>query len=105
MYHFSLLYPGTMDILLFDTKNQTYIIADYKTNRDLFKNFQGQTMLAPFEYKLDRPFSHYEIQLSYYQILIEQILGITVSRRIVVYLGLDGEFTMYDCEDVRHLLN
>ena len=94
-----------MDILLFDTKNQTYIIADYKTNRDLFKNFQGQTMLGPFEYKWDRPFSHYEIQLSYYQILIEQILGITVSRRIVVYLGLDGEFTMYDCEDVRHLLN
>ena len=62
-------------------------------------------MLGPFEYKLDMPFSHYEIQLSYYQILIEQILGITVSRRIVVYLGLDGEFTMYDCEDVRHLLN
>ena len=105
MYHFSLLYPGTMDILLFDTKNQTYIIADYKTNKDLFKNFQGQTMLGPFEYKLDRPFSHYEIQLSYYQILIEQILGITVSRRIVVYLGLDGEYKMYDCEDVRHLLN
>lgn len=41
MYHFSLLYPGTMNILLFDTKNQTYIIADYKTNKDLFKNLSG----------------------------------------------------------------
>lgn len=105
MYHKEKGYAGTADILLFDTMNQTYIIADYKTNKNLFKNFQGKTMINGFEHKLDMPFSHYEIQLSHYQILVEQVMGIKVSRRIVIHLEMDGNYKMYDCEDVRHLLN
>ena len=105
MYHKEKGYAGTADILLFDTMNQTYIIADYKTNKDLFKNFMGKKMINGFEHKFDMPFSHYEIQLSHYQILVEQIHGIKVSRRIVIHLQMDGNYKMYDCEDVRHLLN
>ena len=105
MYHKTKGYAGTADILLFDTMNQTYIIADYKTNKDLFKNFMGKKMINGFEHKFDMPFSHYEIQLSHYQILLEQVMGIKVSRRIVIHLQMDGEYKMYDCEDVRHLLN
>ena len=89
MYHKEKRYAGTADILLFDTMNQTYIIADYKTNKDLFKNFMGKKMINGFEHKFDMPFSRYEIQLSHYQILVEQIHGIKVSRRIVIHLQMD----------------
>ncbi len=104
MYHFEKLYAGTADIILFDTKNQTYIIADYKTNKDLFKNYKGQTMLKPFENLLDNPLNHYVIQLSYYQILLEQV-GVKVSERVIIWLGLDGNYSLYKTEDVTNILN
>jgi len=100
MYHLQQFFGGTADLLLFDTRTQTYVIADYKTNKDLHKNFMGKRMLPPFGHLLDCPLSHYKIQLSYYQILLEQVHGIEVSRRVVVYLGLDGEYSLYDCEDL-----
>ena len=104
MYHFTKLFGGTADILLFDTKKQEYIIADYKTNADLFKNYNSKMLLKPFENKLDCPFSHYEIQLSLYQIMLEQI-EVKVSRRIIVHLKMDETFLMYDTEDLREKLN
>ena len=103
MYHFQYLFAGTADIILFDTKNQTYIIADYKTNKDLFKNFKGKTMLAPFTALLDCPLNHYVVQLSYYQILLEQI-GVKVTKRVIIWLGLDGQFTCINTDDVSGIL-
>lgn len=108
MYHFKKMFAGTADIILYDTKREEYIIADYKTNNDLFKNHQGQKMLAPFQYLLDTPFSHYELQLSYYQIMLEQT-GVPVSRRIIVYLQKDGEYKMFDTknltEPIKEIIN
>lgn len=98
-------YAGTMDILLYDTIENVYFIADYKTNKDIFKNFDCKPMVNGFEHKIDMAYSHYEIQLSYYQKMIEQINGIKVTRRLIIYLKMDGNFDMYDCDDVRHLLN
>ena len=98
MYHFKKMFAGTADIILYDTSNDSYIIADYKTNKDLFKNYQKQKMLAPFEDMLDSPYSHYSLQLSFYQLLLEQI-GVKVSKRILVYLTVDGECEMYPTVD------
>ena len=39
MYHLKKMYAGTADIILFNTKTEKYIIADYKTTKDLFKKF------------------------------------------------------------------
>jgi ATP-dependent exoDNAse (exonuclease V) beta subunit len=103
MYHFKYLFAGTADIILFDTKTQSYIIADYKTNKDLFKNYKNKTMLAPFEALLDCPLNHYVVQLSYYQILLEQI-GVRVSKRIIIWLGLDGKFTTIQTDDVTSII-
>jgi hypothetical protein len=103
MYHFKHLFAGTADIILFDTKTQTYIIADYKTNKDLFKNYMGKTMTGPFSHLLDMPLNHYVIQLSYYQLLLEQV-GVKVSRRVIIWLGLDGNYQLFDTEDVTDIL-
>lgn len=103
MYHFKHLFAGTADIILFDTKTQTYIIADYKTNKDLLKNYKGKTMLGPFSHLLDNPLNHYAIQLSYYQLLLEQV-GVKVSKRIIIWLGLDGNYQLFNTEDVTDIL-
>lgn len=103
MYHKDYMFAGTGDILLYNTKTGYYIIGDYKTNKDLFKNFQGQTMKGPFTFLLDMPLNHYQLQLSFYQILFEQI-GFNVESRKVIWLKPDGEYEMYDTEDYTEVL-
>ena len=85
---------GTADILLYNTITKKLIIADYKTNKDLFKNFQKKTMLAPFTNLLDMPFNHYAIQFSLYQLLLEE-KGFEVEDRVLVWLLPDGTYNLY----------
>lgn len=104
MYHLLYYWPGTCDFILFDRVTRTFIIGDYKTNEDLFKNHRDKTLLSPFEYMLDCPYNHYQIQLSYYQILIEQIPGIQVSDRQLIYLKADGNYKIYNTFDYSKIL-
>ena len=85
MYHKSLYYAGTCDFILYDTVLKGFIIGDYKSNKDLFKNFKEKKLLYPFDLMLDQPFSKYEIQLTLYQILLSQ-LNIPVVDRWIVWL-------------------
>lgn len=104
MYHKEHLFAGTADILLYNLLTEEYIIADYKTNIDLFKNFRGKKMKGVFMNFLDNPFNHYQIQLSLYQILLEQVKGIQVSARKIIWLKDDGEYEMYDAENYTQIL-
>lgn len=98
MYHRDYDFAGTADIPLWNKKTQTAIIADYKTNKDLFKNFKGQKMKPPFGHLLDNPFNKYQVQLSFYQILLEQT-GIKVSSRKLIWLKKDATYELFDTED------
>lgn len=104
MYHLKHLYAGTADILLYNTETNKFIIGDYKTNKDLFKNFAGELMLPPFRGLLNTPYNQYQLQLSYYQILLEQIEGFEVSYRKLVWLRPNGEYELYDTDDYSELL-
>lgn len=86
---------GTADIILFNNRTGKFIIADYKTNIDLFKNYKGKKMLPPFNDLLDQPMSKYEIQLSIYQHLFEQS-GFEVEQRKIIWLREDGTFETYN---------
>ena len=103
MYHKEFMYAGTGDILLYNTVTDTFIIGDYKTNKDLFKNYKKKKMLPPFDNLLDMPFSKYQLQLSFYQILFEQI-GLKVSSRKVIWLKPDGNYEMYETQDYTEVL-
>lgn len=103
MYHKDYLFAGTGDILLYNKITGHYIIGDYKTNKDLFKNFKGQKMLSLFDDLLDMPLNHYQLQLSFYQILFEQI-GLKVEGRKIIWLKPEGEYEMYDTEDYTGIL-
>jgi len=98
MYHKKYYYSGTSDLIIYDTFTDTYIIADYKTNSNLFKNFAEQKLLYPFDELLDSPYSKYELQLSFYQILLEQT-GIKVSERWLIWVKEDGEYEIYKTND------
>ncbi len=100
MYHKHLFFAGTADLLLYNTKTNTYIIADYKTNEDLFKNYNGKRMIKMFSHLYDNPFNHYQIQLSLYQILFEQISpSYEVGMRTIIWLLPDGNYQLYNTDD------
>ncbi len=103
MYHKIYKFAGTGDILLYNSKTGNYIIADWKTNKNIFKNYKGQRMLEPFSNLLDMPLNLYQLQLSYYQLMFEQT-GLKVENRKVVWLRPDGTYQMYDCEDYTVIL-
>lgn len=102
MYHPVYGYAGTSDFELGDTRDNSLVIGDYKTNENLFKSY-GKTMLRPFTMLDDTPYNHYQIQFSYYQILLEQ-LGYKVSARMLVWLKHDGTHEVFYTTDYSKVL-
>lgn len=98
MYHFERMFGGTADIILYNTETKKFIIADYKTNEDLFKNFNEQKLKAPFHYKLNNAYNKYQIQFSLYQILFEQT-GFEVEKRCLIWLKNNATYEMFFTED------
>lgn len=85
-------FAGTMDIPLKVIGKDEYIIDDYKTNGDLFKAYDN--LKPPFEYLESSPYNKYQLQLSYYQIMLEEI-GLKIVDRRVVYLKADGTYKIF----------
>tara|TARA_R110000744_G_scaffold113147_5_gene212037 strand:- start:9484 stop:10218 length:735 start_codon:yes stop_codon:yes gene_type:complete len=92
------VFAGTADILLYNTKTGTFIIADYKTNEKLFKNFNGKKLIGIFKDLLENNFNKYQIQFSTYQLLFEQT-GYKASSRKLVWLFKDGTYKIFDTDD------
>lgn len=91
VYSEPLKFAGTFDNLFYCTERDGVIITDYKTNEDLYKNFKNQRMLEPFDFLLDTPLHNYELQLSMYQIPLEDI-GLKVVNRFIIWLKPDGTY-------------
>jgi len=94
---------GTADLMFYDTKRDNIILRDYKTNLDLFKNYKGKRLLAPFDDLEDSPFNKYQLQLSLYQILFEQT-GFKIDNRALVWVKPDGSYKIYQTNDYRDRL-
>lgn len=103
MYHKEKFYAGTADLILYNLQSEKFIIGDYKTNKDLFKNYKNQKLTGRFCNFLDTPFNKYQLQLSYYQILLEQT-GVQVSNRKLIWLLPDGNYNLYECQDLTQYL-
>jgi hypothetical protein len=86
-------YAGTMDLPLevVGQENQ-FVVADYKTNGDLFKAYDY--MYAPFEYLESSPYNKYQLQLSYYQIMLEEAKLEIVDRHLI-HLKADETFQVF----------
>ena len=94
---------GTADIICYNLKTKKLKILDYKTNKDLFKNYKEQKMLPPFDNFLDCSFNMYKLQLSMYQYFIEQT-GYEVESRTLIWLKPDGTYETHKIESVKDTL-
>lgn len=103
MYHKDLKFAGTCDDIYLNTKTNKFIITDYKTNLDLFKNYMGKTLLFPFDHLLDCPYSKYILQLSFYKELFEQT-GFEVESLKIIWLKTDS-YTVYEVTPINNILN
>lgn len=97
MYSITFKFAGTADLIVADKMLRTIVIFDYKTNKDLFKTFGY--LKAPFEFLEMHPYNKYQLQLSYYHLIFEEMTGIKVSERVLVYLKADGTYINYSLED------
>lgn len=111
-YNKKLNYSGTFDMLFYydaelDGKSADksgFVIFDYKTNKDLYKNFQEKKLLPPFQELLDMPCNLYKLQLSLYQLNLEQ-LGFKVIGRRLIWLRPDGEYDKIPLESYTRVLS
>jgi hypothetical protein len=101
-------YAGTFDILFYydaeligkSSANNGLMVMDWKTNRDLYKNFKEQKLLEPFHELLDMPLSIYKLQLSLYENALYKI-GMKVVGRRILWLKPDGEYEKINLESYR----
>jgi CBS domain containing-hemolysin-like protein len=70
------------------------------TNKDLYKNFNSQTLLPPFHELLDMPLSTYKLQLSLYENALYKI-GLKVIGRRLLWLKPNGEYEKINLESFR----
>lgn len=103
MYHFQNMFGGTADIILYNLKTDKFIIADYKTNEDIFKNYRSKKLKAPFKDLLESAYNKYQLQFSLYQILFEQT-GFEVEKRVLIWLKPDGTYQAYETDDYTEIL-
>lgn len=94
-------YAGTLDILLQHKETKQFFIGDYKTNENLFKNFGY--MNYPVDYLENHSYNHYQMQLSFYQIFLQEI-GIPIQGRKLIHLKEDATFSVYDTYDYSEIL-
>ena len=94
-------YCGTFDILFYykdptNDENSGLCIFDFKTNKELRKDFSrenGKFLLPPFGDLYEEPLSYYTLQLSCYQLPLEDI-GLKVIARRIVWLKDDGSYEL-----------
>ena len=80
---------GSIDVLARDTKNDTYIIIDWKTSKSINKSsFGGRMGIHPItSHLMDCKYVHYSMQLSLYRYLIEEFYGIKISNLLIAHLN------------------
>lgn len=101
MYCVSKGIAGTADIILLNKETGKFVIADYKTNKNIYKNYNGKKLKVPFNDMFDSPFDKYTIQLSLYQILFE-LTGYEVEERFLIWLKPDSSYEVLPTQDVRN---
>ena len=104
-------YAGTFDILFYykdphNAASSGLIIWDFKTNKELQKEYSrinNRVLKPPFVDLYDEPLSLYTLQLSAYQLPLEDI-GLKVIARRVIWLKDDGTYEIYRLRDVTKVL-
>jgi len=88
VYSEELELAGTIDMLLYDNKDKSYKILDWKTNNKLslssFNKKMGTHKAA--SHLEDCNFNHYSLQLSLYRYLLEKYYKLKVTGTAIIHL-------------------
>lgn len=103
MYSKKYRFAGTADLILWDNLTQTVVIVDYKTNEDLFKVWKW--LKSPFDFLESHPYNKYQIQLSLYQLIFEEMVGLKVSNRLLIHLKEDTTHRVWPLIDFTDTLH
>ncbi len=98
---------GTFDMLYYydgegDESKAGFIILDYKTNGNLYNDFNRKKdikLLPPFNDIFEESLGEYTIQLSLYALMLQDI-GINVIDRRLVWLKDDASYEIIPLQDV-----
>ena len=97
-------FAGTMDLLVYDLDTEDFLVLDWKTNDDLFKNYKKQKLLEPFNDYLQNPLNLYKIQLNLYDMCLEE-KGFEISKRIIIWLKecelTNKKYQLFEAEDLK----
>lgn len=104
-------YCGTFDMLYYydgdgDKNKAGFVIFDYKTNSKIeseYNRTNGKHLLEPFINMVEEAKSEYTLQLSAYQIPLEDI-GLKVIGRRLIWLKDDGTYEKIPLIDVSSTL-
>lgn len=105
IYPECMIYAGTFDMLFarVDSGGKVKLILDdWKTNKSLENDYNrnyGKTLCEPFADMINEPMSIYTLQLSAYQMCLNQI-DMDVIERNVVWLKENGEYEKIPTKDV-----
>jgi len=94
-------YCGTFDLLMYykdeeDDSKSGLVIMDYKTNKELTKEFSrgmGKFLLPPFGDYFEEPLSYYTMQLNLYSLCLAGI-GLSPIGARVIWLKDDGTYEL-----------
>ena len=82
-----MLYVGTIDALMYNTKLNCYSIIDWKTSKrfDTTNHFE-KYMKAPFDNVLHCNTAEYSLQLSLYKYILEKHTSIRIGEMVLFQL-------------------
>jgi hypothetical protein len=102
---------GMVDVLMYNTKTQSYEIIDYKTNKEFNLNSRfNKKLLPPVQHLDDCEFNTYSLQINLYKYIIEKYCGIKIGACKVLWLNAQNEtykeFLLLDLQaEVKNMLD
>lgn len=82
---------GSIDMIYYDPKTQTYHMRDWKRSGGIQFHGFGKYGLGPCQHLADCNFSKYSLQLNMYRFLLEKNYGIKISSMALVVFHPDNE--------------
>ena len=83
---------GMLDMLAYNTKDNTFEIYDFKTNKEIkYKTKFNKYLLPPINHLEECEFNSYSIQLSLYKYFIEAYTSIKINKTFVVWFSTKND--------------
>lgn len=93
---------GTIDLLMFNSSNDKYLLLDFKTCKKLSKaTFNNERFYKPLDDIEYNKFTKYSLQLSLYASILEDNYDVEVEDMFIIWTNSENEGITWRCEDLR----